>query len=153
MNTNKKLRKLRSLIHSYDMCFGNYLNFDLIEHLDSRIKSVEGYNSQHAVEHFNAYTQIKELVLELGIDKFQYFKISKEESQKIHLSHQDLRLNTLKETRDNKGVYVGNGGSNGNKIRYPKKNKSAKTWKIFYKMFPSRAIIDEYDGKTSKRMK
>jgi hypothetical protein len=153
MNTNKKLRKLRSLIHSYDICYGNYLNFELIEHLDKRIASVAGYNSNHAVEHFNAYTQIKDLVLELEIDKFKYFKISREEAQKINLSHDELRLNNLKETRDNKGVYVGGGGSNCNKIRYPKKNRSAKTWKTFYEMFPSRAIADEYDGKTSKKMK
>ncbi len=65
-----------------------------------------------------------------------------------------LRLNTIKETRDNKGVYIGGfGGSNRNKVRYPKKNRSKRTWKIFYKMFPNNAERDEFDGQTSKKMK
>ncbi len=56
-----------------------------------------------------------------------------------------------KETRDNKGVYIGGGGSNRNKIRYPKKNRSVATWRKFYAMFPWAAEEDNWDGKKSSR--
>ena len=34
-----------------------------------------------------------------------------------------LKINNLKETRDNKGVYIGGGGFNVNMVRYPKKKR------------------------------
>jgi hypothetical protein len=55
------------------------------------------------------------------------------------------------ETRDNKGVKVGSGGTNRNKIRYPKLNKSKKVWAMFYKMFPWAARYDNWDGEKSDR--
>lgn len=73
-----------------------------------------------------------------------------------------------KETRDNKGQFVEetttyqkpnrfeNGNiehCNFNKIRYPKKKRSKRTWRQFYKMFPKQAIIDNFDGNTSSKMK
>jgi hypothetical protein len=64
-----------------------------------------------------------------------------------------LRLKPQKEGRDNKGVYVGSGGSNRNKIRYPSKKRSLRVWKKFYEMFPWAAEADGFNGKTSKRMK
>lgn len=38
--------------------------------------------------------------------------------------------------RDNKTVRIGSGGSNRNKIRYPKKCRKT-AWKRFYKLFPN----------------
>lgn len=66
-----------------------------------------------------------------------------------------LSKKPLKEGRDNKGVYVGSGsgGYRGNTVRYPKKNRSRKTWAKFYSLFPSLAEKDGWDGKSSKRMK
>lgn len=73
-----------------------------------------------------------------------------------------------RETRDNKGQFVETTTTyhiptryeNGNikmcrfnKIRYPKKCRSLRTWKLFYKMFPKQAEIDNWDGKTSDKMK
>lgn len=73
-----------------------------------------------------------------------------------------------RETRDNKGQFVEitttyhtpsryeNGNikhCNFNKIRYPKKARSKRTWKKFYEMFPKQAEIDGWDGKTSNKMK
>ena len=69
------------------------------------------------------------------------------------ISRIDYKKNNAKETRDNKGVYVGNGGSNCNKIRYPKKARSKRTWGIFYKMFPLAAERDGWDGKKSSKTK
>lgn len=72
-----------------------------------------------------------------------------------------------RETRDNKGQFVSyctyatpyrypNGNiemCRANKIRYPKKCRSLRTWKLFYKMFPMQAQKDNWDGKTSDKMK
>lgn len=73
-----------------------------------------------------------------------------------------------RETRDNKGQFVHptakyhtptrdeNGNikyCNFNIIRYPKKCRSKRTWKKFYEMFPKQAIIDNWDGNTSDKMK
>lgn len=72
-----------------------------------------------------------------------------------------------KETRDNKGQFVSlsiyqepvrykNGNiymCPHNKIRYPKKCRSLRTWKKFYEMFPKQAELDGWDGKTSIKMK
>ena len=67
--------------------------------------------------------------------------------------HSDVyKQKPQKEGRDNKGVYVGNGGSNRNKVRYPSKKRSKRTWKTFYKMFPDLAIKDGWDGKKSNKM-
>lgn len=62
------------------------------------------------------------------------------------------RLKPQKETRDNKGVLVGSGGSNINKIRYPSKKRSLRVWKKFYEMFPYLAEKDKWNGKKSKRV-
>lgn len=73
-----------------------------------------------------------------------------------------------RETRDNKGQFVHptakyhtptrdeNGNikhCNFNIIRYPKKARSKRTWKMFYEMFPAQAVIDNWDGNTSNKMK
>ena len=65
----------------------------------------------------------------------------------------DYKLKPIPEGRDNKGVYVGSGGSNKNKVRYPSKKRSKRTWKIFYQMFPRLAERDGWNGQTSKKMK
>jgi len=48
----------------------------------------------------------------------------------------EYKKKPLKEGRDNKGVKVGSGGSNRQTIRFPKKNRSAATWKKFWTLFP-----------------
>lgn len=55
--------------------------------------------------------------------------------------------------KDNDGIYVGNGGSNRNSVRYPSKKRSKKVWIKFYNMFPEYAKRDNWDGQTSDRMK
>lgn len=40
-------------------------------------------------------------------------------------------------SRDNKELYVGSGGSGSNKIRWPKKVRGKATWNNFWKLFPA----------------
>lgn len=150
MKQDKKLRRLTFLIHKYD----TYGRFHDIEFLTEQINIYAKYISEkQCKELHSAYSEIKKLILELKIDNTTYNKIAKEEAKKKFNIFDSLKLNNLKETRDNKGVYVGSGGSNRNSVRYPKKNRSKKVWKMFYKMFPYRAKMDDFDGETSKRMK
>lgn len=150
MGNRKKIRRLRYLIHKYDI-YGQFSNFN---YLDEQIKNYSEYlTEKHCKERYDAYSELKNIISELNIDINTYNKIVKEESTKIYNSYSERQINNLKETRDNKGVYVGSGGSNKNSIRYPKKNRSKRVWKIFYEMFSRRAEHDEYDGTTSKRMK
>lgn len=153
MTNKKKYRRLRYLIHKYDIC--PYLNLELIEYLDNKIQNLSGFDNidKNVSKIRKAFIEIKKLTIELNISKEEYLKIAKEELRKKSIIQEYLKINTLKETRDNKGVYIGNGGSNVNTVRYPKKNRSKRTWKIFYEMFPWKSKNDEYNGKTSKRMK
>ena len=145
-NEEKKLRKLKTLIHKYF----NYISidsiendFDLIKHLDKQIERYSKYGKLFDGEnYYKAHKKMKEIVIDLDIDKDKFLKM-----------YVDVLRKRYKKNEELKGSYVGSGNSNKNKIRYPKKSKSNKTWKIFYNMFPERALIDGYDGKTSKRMK
>lgn len=150
MNNDKKLGRLRALIHDFDchVFFYAKSDFNLIEHLDQKINSWFQPKKQWK----NSYKEIKQLVLDLNITKEEYFQISYEESKKKTLSRESLKNKDPKESRDNKGVYVGSGNSHSGKIRYPKKSRSKKVWTIFYKMFPGCAKVDGWDGETSKRM-
>lgn len=101
--------------------------------------------------------QIIILGISLGMSKKEIFDKWREQ---LKLYAENTTINSiygvnqpLKEGRDNKGVYVGGGGSHGNKIRYPKKNRSKRVWKIFYTMFPWAAEKDGWDGNVSNRMK
>lgn len=114
-----------------------------------------GVLKKYWIEKENAIKNSIELI-EVGellgytLDKIEY-------DRKYTYSEQLKRTNLYnespqKEGRDNKGVYVGSGGSNKNKVRYPSKKRNKKTWKTFYEMFPRLAITDNWDGNTSDKM-
>jgi len=94
-------------------------------------------------------------VVILGIELAMGSEEIKEKWLEIYKMRRDQQNEYSKrpqgETRDNKGTYVGSGGSHGNKIRYPKKNRSKKVWAMFYKMFPWAARYDNWDGEKSDR--
>lgn len=95
--------------------------------------------------------QVMILAIELGwsadVVKKRWFEIYQERRE----ARNAMKGSPQKEGRDNKGTYVGGGGSNRNKIRYPKKNRSKKVWAMFYKMFPWAAERDNWDGEKSDR--
>jgi len=147
---NRKLRRLAILVHKYDT-YGRFYDINyLTEQIDAYAKYI---SEKRCKELHSAYSEIKKLMLELNIDTETYNKIAREEAKKRYRIYDILSINNLKETRDNKGVYVGSGGSNRNSVRYPKKARSKRVWKIFYNMFPWKAKEDGFDGETSSRMK
>jgi len=147
MSKKKKIRRLSHLIEKYK---AHYIREkDLIQYLDERIETYSSFLwvKKHNKE-FNAFQEIKNIVLDLKIDKDGYIRIYNERV-KNHPEF-DINLNTTKETRDNKGVYIGGSGSNRNKVRYPKKKRSKKLWDTFYRMFPWYAEKDGYKIKKKK---
>jgi len=71
--------------------------------------------------------------------------------------HKDYRYEHCtgaKVNRDNKHAINGEGfGGSYPTYRYPSKKRSKKTWANFYKLFPDLAERDNWDGKTSDKMK
>lgn len=51
------------------------------------------------------------------------------------MRHEGYNAKPKGKRQDNKDYYNGNGGSNRNKVRYPKKCRKT-AWKRFYKLFP-----------------
>jgi len=111
------------------------------------------YYSKWVKSHYANVKRIFEITDELGMTeeetRLMWAGISKDRKAQEEL----YKRKPTKEGRDNKGVYVGSGGGNKNKVRYPSKKRSKRTWKIFYEMFPRLAERDGWDGNTSKKMK
>lgn len=152
MKREKQIRRLRHLIHKYDGSGHFHIYNSLIEYLDKRIDYLKDVPIKRMVEEYKAFKEIKQIVIENDITNDEYLQIVHEERKIRYTTYDNLRINNLKETRDNKGVYVGGGGSNANKVRYPKKARSKRTWKIFYKMFPWKAEKDGWDGQKSSKV-
>lgn len=101
----------------------------------------------------NELVEIHMICKELKLTEKEVSNLWSEQSQKRVTNHSIMKGSPLKEGRDNKDIHVGSSGSNRNKIRYPSKKRSIKTWKKFYKLFPWAAIEDGWNGKTSNKMK
>lgn len=155
MNDKDKLRKIKTLMYKHpfsysfstesktrEIVFDNYN-----QHKDSNFKSKIWWSS--ILELVKIYTLCDELTL----TDDEILTIWREVSRTHAKNKKDLNKKPIPEGRDNKDVHVGGGGSNRNKIRYPSKKRSLRTWKKFYKLFPYAAMADGFDGKTSKRMK
>ena len=123
------------------------------EKIDSTKEIVEGkyYPSSFKRAHKN-FIRIFELAELLGLSDEDLLNRWKDSLRNRTKQNRAYKLKPIPEGRDNKGVYVGTGGDNRNKIRYPSKKRSKRVWKIFYQMFPHLIESDRWDGKTSKKM-
>ena len=152
--SEKKLGRLRSLVHKHDAWY--MIKDDVLTRLDKMIKSYSGHSTGFCIERYKAFIEIKKLFSDLELTDNEYYQICCQERVKINesVTCRNAR-NNAKETRDNKGVYVGSGNGEHqyavNKIRYPRKTRSKRVWSIFYKMFPSFAEKDGWDGEKSSR--
>lgn len=102
---------------------------------------------------FQERMEILETCKSLGMSDQEICKMWNDISKERRKSKQLYESKPKPEGRDNKDVHVGTGGSNKNKVRYPSKKRSIRTWKKFYALFPYCAKEDGFDGKTSSRMK
>jgi len=153
MNRDKKLRRLKHLVYKVDKFRIQYEKKTVIEHLDSQIKLTDSVSGISFIrQNHKDYCELKQLFIELEMSDLEYRKICYTEREQYNSSRESLKLNNLKETRDNKGVYVGSGNRHGWAIRYPKKARSKRVWATFYKMFPHRAEVDGWDGEKSLKV-
>ncbi len=76
-----------------------------------------------------------------------YFQKYRLERRKIRT---DYDAKPIRESKDNKDFYNGTGGSNKNKVRYPKKCRKT-AWKRFAKLFPH--LVKVKKGKIVKKKK
>lgn len=116
----KKLRPLKNLIWNYDL-------YGPISYVELNMKQI--YLSDE-----NPIRKIHNEMNRCNLTWEQFTEIWKEtkEYKKLVTEPKQQRKG---ETRDNKDKMVGNGRSNSNKIRYPKKKRKT-AWKRFYKLFP-----------------
>ena len=148
-----KLRRLKHLMHKHDPF--HYQNREKIEISLAESKALK--YGKRSVTALTEILEIHKLIEELKITDSSFgvnnlwldMHFVKTNSERIR------QLKPPRESRDNKGVYVGSGYSkyNANKVRYPSKKRSLRVWKTFYKMFPRLAEKDKWDGKTSIKMK
>lgn len=151
----KKLRRLKHLMYCVGRPFfvpqkgktGAELMKQDMDSWLSLSKSKFFFGSKSRADRHEVYR----LIAEIGLDIETAYRMWCEQSFSKHLNKVDWNAKPAKEGRDNKGVYVGHGGSNGNKVRYPSKKRSKRVWRIFYSMFPYHAQRDGWDGESSSR--
>lgn len=155
LNRKKRERLMKSLMYE-----NGYVDRFFDRHTDEYWEEAEfalqfGLTANHCRtdEFLDRHTRIAVLAMSLDMTKDEMRKLwgaLQYEKWKDRDLYGKFRK-PKREGRDNKGVYVGGGGSHGNKIRYPSKKRSLKTWTIFYEMFPWAAERDGWNGKTSSR--
>lgn len=156
MKEEKHIRKLRTTLHKIFMSISLWdKEKTCIGIIRKRADDCKDYPKYLLSRNYPYKPYIDALYI---IDKYN---MSEEVVKKLYFIEDNKRisfsenknLQTPITFRDNKGVYIGSGGSGSNKIRYPRKTRSLQTWKKFYEMFPSKAKLDNWDGKTSDKMK
>lgn len=153
MNKDKQLRRLKHLVYEVDKFRIQYDSKSVLEHLDLHINLTDPKSTISFIrENHKGFCELKKLFIELEMTDIEYRKIALIERERYNDSRKSLNINNLKETRDNKGVYVGSGNRHGWAIRYPRKARSKKVWATFYKMFPHRAEVDGWDGEKSVKV-
>lgn len=152
MTEKDKLRRVKNLMYSHPRYWANSSDRKIILDLYEQYKN-DLYKSKQWWSRILELVELYKLTDEMKLtdDEIEtiWWKISCDHTN----SKAEYSKKPQKEGRDNKGVYVGSGGSNCNMIRYPSKKRSIKTWKKFYNLFPWAAIQDGFNGKTSSKMK
>lgn len=149
MSKRDKLRRIKHLMYKHKMAYAlskEQAEKALAEWLDLEYYSIARVNDVKEV------LEIYDLSEKLKLSKKVFINMWHEISIERYENEETKQLKPQKETKDNKKVHVGSGGSNHNKIRYPSKKRSLRVWKNFYKLFPSAAEADGWNGKTSKRI-
>lgn len=152
----KKKRRFRHLLHKHLLTLFSYSRREIQVSLSELEESeYDTFMRKDRIIEYKECLEFYSLGDEFELDNDIMEVIIGKYYVTSNLDRAYLNKKPIKEGRDNKNVYVGggSGGYRGNTVRYPKKNRSKKTWSNFYKLFPSLAEKDGWDGKTSKRMK
>jgi len=161
MTEKNYLKKLRSLLHQVSLNIypdqEEKTYTDIIKKyalIWIKIKEENGGSTQVRYRNSDAYIDLYNLIRRYNTSEEVIKRIYNEELIKIYLHRKNDSKQEPIVRRDNKGVRMGNGyGGNKNMTRYPKKNRPLHVWKKFYEMFPREAELDNWNGKTSTKMK
>lgn len=129
-----------------------------VERYEKKIKQMKGWDksvqklARHIIIKIGKLLECLKLGIELDYTE-EEIHVLQHEQFLIRYKKREQERPMPKETRDNKDVHVGGGGSNNCKVRYPSKKRSRRTWSNFYKLFPGHAERDNWNGKISDRMK
>lgn len=155
MNKKKQIRRIKTILHTL-----NFASFtkSIKEEINKRYeyhKSINFKISKYFMMERDRIFELKELIDETNISDNELMILYLKQKEFKNESHKLLKHITTVVRRDNKGVYIGSGYTEGfyPTVRYPSKKRSLKTWKKFYEMFPRYAERDNWDGKTSNKMK
>lgn len=137
-----KLRQLKLLMRR--------TKFYTLEEHNEKVQELMKTMPNHPIIAYRG--RIYELAAELGMSHEDLYKQWKHvEPKNIHL-RTDYTKNHTRVRKDNgRSINYGSGGSGVNSLRYPSRKRSHATWARFYKLFPSVAEKDQWNGKTSKR--
>lgn len=155
MNNDDKLRRVKHLMYKHPSSHISRMTKQYLDELYEKHKDDRHKISNKWWSRILEMKEIYKLTEELGMSEKLANEMWLDLSIKRTKNSDEYNKRPPKEGRDNKNVHAFGSGvnSNRNKIRYPSKKRSIRTWKKFYKLFPHQAIIDGWDGKTSKKMK
>ena len=155
---NKEIRRIVNLIHDKAPTIENRVIWRSFEKNDNTVIGVinelldqlekykpfdKHYSSKKMKDDYYIYHELKTLILGSGISNDELCKIVREEyKRRTELDSIISKQTRERPKKDNDGYYNGRGGSNRNKVRYPSKKRSRRTWKKFYELFPRLAEID-----------
>lgn len=145
MNTKKNIRRIQYLIYKFHFIHWSYTVRDRVNEVFNweRLPCTWNREELNELKHLLDNTIISQKEMEQ-----LYAETCKSKGPVVYKFDQKPIIR-----RDNKGVHIGNGASSYPTVRYPSKKRSLRTWKIFYDMFPYYAEKDNWDGKTSDKMK
>jgi hypothetical protein len=150
MSDRDKLRRLKHLLYKHYTSLYYFAGWKRVD-IETARKAKEA--GEQISIHLAEKIEIYDLAEELNIPDNELCKMWLQIRKVRYENERNKYGHPQSEGRDNKGVYVGSGGGNKNKVRYPSKKRSKATWAKFYAMFPYYAEKDNWDGKTSDRMK
>jgi hypothetical protein len=152
MNQKEKLRKVKNLMYAHPLTWNKPSDRKVIFELYEQHKN-DLYKSKQWWGRITELITLYKFIDELGLTEQEINEMWSSISRDQAKQKAEYKKKPQKEGRDNKDVHVGGGGSNRTMVRYPSKKRSIRTWKKFYNLFPYYAVLDGWDGKTSKRMK
>ena len=147
MGVKRKRREMLLLMGKN--CISAYIRFGGIEKHRKKVYQDKINNPTHSF--YEQRCKIFDLAKELKIDDQELLKIWLITEVKRKYHYNKYKKMPKATHRDNKTNYNYGSGSNYYSVRYPKKNRSKKTWTNFYNLFPNRARLDGWDGETSSR--
>lgn len=146
-----KRKDKRLLLHHMHIAIHIFTSIDSIENVRKNLK--EYPHILKGIKQLKSSSIILDIAKRNKISDDKLCEMAKEirlDKSKNDISYRKMPRSTF---RDNKDDYNTGGSSSTwkNKVRYPSKKRSKKTWSNFYKLFPYLAEQDNWDGEKSKR--